>query len=227
MENKKSYQQPPLGRNIYSLFIVLLVLIQLVFDVMVIIVIINYTKTYNDNKLLPFVDETKEQKFAEGSYEKEIKRMKGSQFKDFGISFQCTNYSEEENNQTASYELRVYKNENSKTLSGQMEANVCIYSKWVGFISYATKTSTLEVASDLETAKSSTRYRKSFTVRHLIDYPAKAKIWPVSVTVDEPTAYLYLAYSYSENGKLKKVAYVLEYSYKELIGDNFTGGIRK
>ncbi len=211
------------GRNLFTL---LFVLITLLVIAIIVFPITTYSKAYNENKLTPFVNRTATEEFTEGTYNIEnVKRMHNSKFKELGIIFNCTSFVQEAGNKSAAYELRVYKNENSKNITGSITANICLSADWVGYIGYGTKTTSLRVADDKEKAESSTTYRRSFTVSNLIEFPAKAKTWPVNVVVSEPTIYLYISYNYQENGKTKQETFILKYDYSELIPQS--GGIKK
>ncbi len=219
-DNNSSKKNKLFGRNIFTLFILIPILFVVIFCIFI---IVNYVSVYNSNKLEAFKDKNIEEQYDSSSYNQEPTRMKGSQFDEYGIIFKCVEYNEDK--KTANYELRVYKNENSKDLSKNITANVCLTADWIGFVSYATKTTSLRLADDKSTAEGSVTYRKTFSISNIVDFPQKADTWPVKVTVNEPNIYLYLEFTYQENGKAKTDAYVLEYSYQDLLPES--GGIRK
>lgn len=209
------------GRNLYTLLIVLPIAVIVILGVFI---TINYVTVYNSNKISPFIDKTSDEKFTEGTYQTDgIQTIKEKEFLDFGILLKCTTYNED--SKTATYELRVYENESTPKLTDNLTANICLAANWIGFASYGSKSSTIKLAPSKDTAESSTTYRKTFTVNSLVDLPAKADTWPVKITVSEPTIYLYLAYSYQENGKTKTDSVIIKYSYDELKPES--GGIRK
>lgn len=187
---------------------------------------VSYITTYNKSLITPFIDKDFNEQYTTEDYNiNDIQRMNHKDFTDFGIILKCTEYSEDA--KQAKYRLKTYKTENTNAIEGSITANVMLTAKWINFVSYATKTTTLKIyddeASALESNKSS--YYKDFTIKNLADFPAKTSTFPIKVTVDEPSIYLYISYKYKKSGEIKTLSYVLEYSYSDLIPE--TGGIRK
>lgn len=209
------------GRNLFTLIFAIVVLLVLVLGISI---TMSYVTTNNANKITPFVDKNTTEQFTEGTYNTDAKRINGKDFDEFGLIFKCNQYLDEDSKKTATYELRVFKTEDTKNITGSITANVCLAANWVGYASYATKSTSVKIAADEETALGSTAYRKTFTLSSLDDYPAKANTWPIKITVSEPTIYLYISYDYYENGKAKTDTYILKYSYSELTP--LEGGIR-
>ena len=211
------------GRNIFTIIVVLASIIIVFLGVFI---TTQYVSTYNTNKINPFVTKSVGTNFDEGQYNtNDVVRMDGADFDKLGLIFTCTKFVDEESSKSATYELRTYLLEDSKPINDNITANVCFANNWVGYVSYASKSSTIKVAPSKEKAEESTTYRKTFTISSFGDYPAKTKTWPINITVDKPTIYLYLSYSYYENGTNKTENYILKYSYDELIPQ--VGGIKK
>ncbi len=222
MSNKKNTPKKYVfGRNLFTLLVILPIVIIVVLGIFI---TINYISAYNSAKISPFIDKTSSEKFPEGTYETNgVKTLKENEFNDFGVIFKCTNYNEDA--KTATYELRTYENDNTPKLTGEITANICLTANWINFVTYGSKSSTIKMAQNKEKAEESAVYRKTFTVKDLVDLPAKSKTWPVKITVSEPLIYLYLSYTYQENGKSKTEAVILKYTYSDLQPE--TGGIRK
>lgn len=211
------------GRNLFTMIVVAL---SIVIVFLGIFITTQYVSAYNTNKINPFVTKSVGTNFDEGTYNtNDVVRMNGADFDKLGLVFTCTKFVDEETTKSATYELRTYLLENSKAVNGNITANVCFANDWVGYVAYASKSSTIKVAKDLETAEGNTTYRKTFTISSFGDYPAKTNTWPIKITVNKPVIYLYLSYSYYENGENKTENYILKYSYDELIPQ--VGGIKK
>lgn len=218
------------GRNLFTLIFILVAAVLLFF---IIYVPTNYITTYNSNKIRPFIDKTKDTTFETQSQSNPFNAtdavyMQGKDFDDFGMIFKCTEYSED--SKSASYELRIYKTENTKSIvQDTVSVSLCLKANWIGFVAYSsTSPSTTKLSADKETAEKSdlsSTYKKTLKISSLADFPAKASTWPVKITVAEPSIYLYISYQYKENGVTKTNSYILSYSYAELIPE--TGGIRK
>ena len=228
-DNKKK-KKLPFGRNIFTLIFVfacVAVLFLIVYTVQ------SYVTAASEAKYTPFVTQSiadgKATDFEEGSFNNVDERMKHDKFNTMGVYLTCTKYVEDDSNATtrqAIYKVAVYKNDNTPNLkNGKVSVSICMAAPWVGFIKYPSSSAAKEltVCNDEETAKSSSNSNyKTFTISGQIDFPAKAKTWPVPVTVDYPTIYLYLTYT-DTYSKTKTV--VLEYSYLDLIPQD--GGIIK
>ena len=96
---------------------------------------------------------------------------------------------------------------------------------WVGFIKYPSSSApkSLEFCASEENARSTSPSNyKSFTISGQIDFPAKVNTFPVPITIDAPSIYLYLAYTDAYG---KTTTKVLEYTYYDLIPES--GGIIK
>lgn len=220
--NKSTPKKRLFGRNVFTLVVVALSII-IVF--LGIFITTQYVSTYNKNNVTPYVTKTLGTNFAEGDYNSNAVRMKGKDFKELGVIFTCTNFVDEETTKSAKYELRTYLLDDSKNISENLVANVCFANDWIGYVAYSSKSTSVKVAADKKTAEESTTYRKTFTINSFGNYPAKTDTWPIKISVDKPTIYLYLEYSYYQNGEKKKEAYILEYSYDELIPQ--VGGIKR
>ncbi len=211
------------GRNLFTLLVFVggFILIMLIaFST------VSYVTTYNKSIIEPFIDKDFDEEFTVDDYNIDsIVRIHHSELEDFGVILKCSEYSED--SKTAKFRLKTYKKEGTKAPNGNITANVMMTAKWINFVSYSSKTTTLKMYEDetaaLESNKSS--YYKDFTIKNLADFPAKANTFPIKVSVEEPTIYLYLSYKYIQSGETKTLTYVLEYAYKDLIPES--GGIRK
>jgi len=77
-------------------------------------------------------------------------------------------------------------------------------------------TTTVTSAKKVAEKSTSSTYYKDFSVSSLPNFPAKAKTFPIKVKVNTPTIYLYLEYTYKEDGLDKKQVYILKYTYDEI-----------
>lgn len=211
------------GRNIFTL-VVAAFSILIVF--LGIFITSQYVTTYNKNNITPFVTKKVGENFEENVYDlNNVVRMNGKDFDKLGVILKCTKFTDEETTKQATYELRLYSLENSKTVSTSVTANICFANDWVGYATYSSKSSTIKVAKDEAEALEKSTYRKTFTLNSFGEYPTKTDTWPIKISVDKPTIYLYLSYKYYENGTEKTENYILKYSYDELIPE--VGGIKR
>lgn len=229
-EKNKQKRKLPFGRNLFTLIFVAVTLLVLS---LIIYTVQSYVTAANKSKYTPFVTQTitdgKATDFAEGSFNTIDERMKFDKFNAMGVLLTCTKYVEDDSNATtrqAIYKVSVYKNDNTPALkNGKVSISICMAAPWVGFIKYPSSSSAkeLEICENEEAAKatSNTKY-KTFTISGQIDFPAKVNTWPVPITIDTPTIYLYLTYT-DTYSKTKTV--VLEYGYHNLIPQD--GGIIK
>ncbi len=228
--NTAQKKKLPFGRNIFTFVFGILVVLILT---CIIYTIYSYSSTYSNNKFTPFTDESVGKAYESSSYKlDDVTRTNFKNFNDFGVVLTCTSYDEDENTGAtvkASYKVALYKYENTREIkNGTVDVMICMGADWINFLKYPTSTSirTLEFNSSEEVAKQTTpTYSRTFSFSGLVDFPAKAKTWPIPVTVDCPNIYLYLSYQYQENGKTLTKSYVLQYSYYDLIPQ--TGGIIK
>ena len=228
--NQEKKKKLPFGRNIFT---IVFVAVSITIITLIIYTITSYTTAYNNNKFTPFVDETIGKQYESSSYNLEnVSRISHKDFKDFGLVVTCTSYDEDENtgaSAKASYKIATYKFEDTKDIkNGKVSVMMCMGADWVNFLKYPTSTSIRELefnASEEVAKKDSPTYSRTFSFSGIIDFPAKANTWPIPITVDCPNIYLYLSYSYQENGKTLTKSYVLQYSYYDLIPQ--TGGIIK
>ena len=218
----------PFGRNIFTFVFGVVVVLVLT---LIIYTSYSYISTYNNNKYTPFVDESIGKQYESNSYNLDgVTRTNYKNFNDFGLVVRCTSYEQDNNTSAvnkATYKISTYKLENTKDIkNGKVSFMMCMGADWVGFLKYPTSTSiaTLEFNANEETAKKdSPTYSKTFTFSGIINFPAKANTWPIPVTLDCPLIYLYVNYSYQENGKTLSKSYVLQYNYYDLIPE--TGGL--
>ena len=229
--NNKNKKKLPFGRNLFTLIFITVSVVVLAF---VISTITSYVTASNKSKYAPF--ETKsitngtEEKYEDGTFNSIDSRMKDDKFNTFGINLRCTSYVEDENTSAttrqAIYKLSIYKNDNTPSIkNGKVNVAICMAAPWVGFIKYPSSAAPkeLEFCDTEENAKSTSPSNyKTFTISNQIDFPAKVNTFPIPITVDCPTIYLYLSYvdSYS-----KTTTVVLEYSYYDIIPE--AGGINK
>lgn len=216
-----------LGRNLFTLLVFcggFMLIMLIAFST------VSYVTTYNKSKITPFEDKNFDEKFASDDYDFENAiRIHHSELEDFGVLLKCSEYSED--SKTAKFRLETYKKEGTKDPIQQdgkwITANILMTAKWINFAQYASKVTSLRMyddeASALESNKSN--YYKDFTVSSIADFPAKTNTFPVKITVDEPTIYLYISYNYKQNAEIKTLTYILEYAYTDLIPES--GGIRK
>lgn len=228
-ETKK--KKLPFGRNLFTLLFVALVLVVLAF---IITTITSYVTESQKSKYEPFVTQSISNgtatNFTDETFNKVDERIKAKKFDTFGVVLKCTSYVEDENTTSttrqAVYKLSLYKYENTPTIkNGTVYASICMAAPWVGFIKYPSSSApkSLEFCASEENARSTSPSNyKSFTISGQIDFPAKVNTFPVPITVDAPSIYLYLAYTDAYG---KTTTKVLEYTYYDLIPES--GGIIK
>ncbi len=229
--NEKKQKKLPFGRNIFTFLFAIVLFFIVAF---IISTITSYVKASAKSKYEPFVTQSISNgeitNYTDDTFLSIDYKMKASKFTTFGINLKCTSYIEDEPNTSttrqAIYKISIYKNENTPSIkNGEVKVSLCMAAPWVGFIKYPSSAApkTLEFCADEENAKSSSpSYYKTFTISNQIDFPAKVNTFPIPITVDSPTIYLYLSYvdAYS-----KTTTQVLEYSYYDLIPES--GGIIK
>lgn len=154
MEKKKieKHKNRLFGRNLFTLIFAIVAILIIAFAVTT---IQSYTSTSSKTKVVPF--ETKnlnstDNTFTEGTYNttndknNTVIRMNGKDFNEIGLFFSCKEYNEDKG--SAKYELKMYFNDNTPEeikYNTKFQANVCMSAKWIGFVSYATKTSTIKI----------------------------------------------------------------------------------
>ncbi len=226
----KEKKKLPFGRNLFTLIFVAVVFVVLAF---IISTITSYSTAASKSKYTPFVTQSitdgTATDFSEESFTSVDSRMKHDKFDTFGVHLVCTSYVEDENEATtrqAIYKVSLYKNDNTPSIkNGTVNVSLCMAAPWVGFIKYPSSYSpkSLEFCDDEEDATSSSPDNyKTFTISGQIDFPAKVSTFPIPITVDSPTIYLYLSYT---DAYSKTTTVVLEYSYYDLIPQ--AGGIIK
>ena len=60
-----------------------------------------------------------------------------------------------------------------------------------------------------------TQTERTFNVNCDTQFPAKKTKWPITVTANSPDAYIYLNYTYTQNGVDVKKEYILKYTYDD------------
>lgn len=227
--NKSSNKSKLFGRNVFTLYIIVPILFILILGIFI---TVNYISTYNNNKIIPFENKSVGVLFTDNdgtnSFNVEnAKQITEEEFTEFGYILKCIEYNED--SKTAKYEFRPYKLETTKAITNdKVSVALCLKTDWIGFVGYSsTSAVSATLSSDLEKAESTTSatYKKDLSITSLVDLPAKVDTWPVKVKVNEPEIYLYLEYSYQENGKTKTNTFIVEYSYSDLIPES--GGIRQ
>ncbi|MBE6137208.1 MAG: hypothetical protein E7176_02300 [Erysipelotrichaceae bacterium] len=228
-KNNSPKKRKLFGRNAFTLYIFIPIVLILILGVFV---AASYISTNNSNKIKPFETKSAGVLFTdnEGTNSflvEDAEYISPNQFTEFGYILKCTSYNED--SKTAEYLFKPYKTETTKAISNdKISVALCMKADWIGFVGYSTTSpTTVTLSSDLEKAESTTSstYRKTLTISSLMDFPAKTNNWPIKVTVKEPEIFLYIQYSYQENGKNVTKVYIIEYSYSDLIPE--TGGIRK
>ena len=155
MDKKKinNHKNKLFGRNLFTLIFTVAAIVIIAF---VAFTVQSYISTSSNTRVEPFVtkslsstDNSKEN-FSEGIYNIEssktngIEEMNGKDFDKIGLKFYCTEYNEDKG--TASYQLQMYFTDNTPEeikYNTKFSANVCMTSKWIGFISYASKTTSI------------------------------------------------------------------------------------
>lgn len=154
MEKKKieKHKNRLFGRNLFTLIFAIVAILIIAFAVTT---IQSYTSTSSKTKVVPF--ETKnlnstDNTFTEGTYNttndknNTVIRMNGKDFNEIGLFFSCKEYNEDKG--SAKYELKMYFNDNTPEevkYNTKFQANVCMSAKWIGFVSYANKSSTIKI----------------------------------------------------------------------------------
>ena len=188
-------------------------------------IITSYVKVYNDEslKVEPFVTNISSEYITE-----DTKYMDGKDFDEFGLDFQCTSY--DDNSQKVTFVIKTYENDNYKAkvenneikLTSNITVRVCFTAKLSGKANYSTERTTHKLAPSLAEANSS-NYKTEHTISNVVNLPFKVDAFPFDIKVKEPTAYVFVKYSYTKNGQSYTDTYVLEYTYDEF--NLLSGGI--
>jgi hypothetical protein len=211
-------------RNLFTLLIVLGGALALFF---ITLIITSYVKPYTDDsrKVEPFVTNV-----SSGYDLEDTIYMDGADFDEFGLNFQCTSY--DDNAHKATFVVKTYENENFKNMiaSGEFKitssitVRVCLTANLSGKALYSTERTTNKLAPTLDDATSS-NYKSEHTISNIIDLPFEIDCFPFDIKVKEPTAYVYVKYSFTRNGQSYTNSYILKYSYEEF--NIVSGGIIK
>lgn len=228
-KNQAPKKQRLFGRNAFTFFVFVPIVIIVILGVFI---GASYVSTYNSNKIKPFENKSVGVLFTDNEGKNEFlvenaTYLKGGEFEDFGYLFKCTSYNED--SKSATYTFIPYKTEETKAIKNdKISVALCLKADWVGYVGYSSTTpSTVTLSSDKEKAEETTSstYKKNLNINSLYDFPSKADTWPVKVKVEEPEIYLYIAYTFQENGKDVTNSYIIEYAFDDLIPES--GGIRK
>ncbi len=229
-KDNKQKKKLPFGRNLFTILFVLVCTFIIAF---VIYTIQSYVTAANKSKYTPFVTQSitdgTASEFSEGTFNSVDSRIKHDKFDKLGVYLVCNKYIEDDSNattRTAVYKVAVYENDNTPTIkNGTVSVSFCMAAPWVGFIKYPSSSAPkdLTVCESQEAAEaSSNSYYKTFTISGQIDFPAKVNTFPIPITIDAPTLYLYISITDTYS---KTTTYVLEYSYYDLLP--LDGGIIK
>ncbi len=226
------------GRNPLSFIIVVVSLAIIIFAA---ITISSYVKTWNDNKVTPFVsssdDGSNNTKYKnslptgfalqEESENYIIKRMDGKDFNLFDFKIECREYGQLTNG-SATFDCSIKANDNIKekakvlkdldTNKRNIQFAFCFAADWVGMCTYATSISKYQISY---TAEDPTTFTKS--ISGLSNFPLTANTFPVPIKVYTPDLYVCITFSY-ESGGVKTENYILKYTYNDYHVDGVTIG---
>ena len=170
----------------------------------------------------------------------EVIKMKGKDFDLFDVNITCKSYTNiHSGSDSAEFSFNLKWNDKTSEDLGGVKALVpfnndskndikltsCFAADWVGFCKYQTSTS---ISSKIITPEADeTDYdgaNFTSTISGLDYFPAKAKTWPVNVSVKTPDLFLYIEFKYQNNGNKTRI-YVLQYTFDEYNPDAAAGGI--
>ena len=190
-------------------------------------IITSYAKVYRDEQrnVDPFVTN-----ISSGYDLTETVYMDGEDFNEFGLDFQCTSYDDDAHK--ATFVVKTYENDHFKQqistgeikLTSSITVRVCLTADLSGKALYSSERTTNKLAPTLEDATSS-NYKSEHTISNIIDLPFEIDCFPFDIKVKEPTAYVYVKYSFTRNGQSYTNSYILKYSYEEF--NILSGGIIK
>ena len=231
MKSTNKNNKEKLSPRVIVKLVVLITLLSLIVLIPIIYSGVTYIKAWNKNAVPfePTVEEsdsttsttestTEEKKTTpkiSGVDLTDVERMNNEDFNLFDVTFVATSYNDRENESTHSvtFSITIKKNDNTPSTlttvesssSYMMKTGVCLQANWIGFESYQSSL-TSWTDSYLENGTS-----KTASVSCNTQFPAKAETWPIKVTVDSPTAYLYILFRTQENGKYVIHPYILKY----------------
>jgi len=197
---------------------------------------LTYINAWNNNQVIPYNptittkdDGTKtETDKISGIYLTDVTRLDNKDFNLFDINLEATYYNDvdKQKGQKVEFSVSFKTNENSpeglttisSSSTNKIRVALALCADWIKFESYTSQLYDLKVDGTP---------KPNITVKCTQKFPAYASTWPVPISVDSPTCYLYLYYRTQENGKIVEKSYILKYTYDEYMTSSTQGGIIK
>lgn len=216
MKKKKKVAFKAPKRNLLTLLIAVGGFALIIFSVISIASYASLTKRMHE----PFNTENVTYDLSKAEY------IDGNDFDDFGFEFICSEFDYGK----AKFKIKTYLLENQldeedkPTLEVEsITVRICLTANYIDYCEYSQENKKHKLEDKYEEADT-----QSYTVT-LIDFPAKVDAFPFDITVDEPTAYVYLEYKFKQQTStgttIKTKRYVLKYDYSEF--NVQIGGISK
>lgn len=213
MEEKKKFH---LGRNPLTLIIALLTIVIVCGAV---VIIYTYVSQYNSNKVTPFVTDFDDIDTYDFS-DTEFTNPDDNKF--LTVSFEAQTWNVE--NATAKFSLTIQKkdalNEETNSLltlddTYSVIAYINVSANWVGFNEYSSS-----LGFRLNLSKSE-ELNRTYSCSNATAFPKKnTKTWPISVSVEHPTAYVALIFKYQKQGNTITQKYKYKYTYDQYYTSN-------
>lgn len=153
--------------------------------------------------------------------EDNIERIDYDKFTDLDILFYASEYDDADKH-SVKFQLVFAKKENGITPKKDsnnsfINVDIALGNEKVDFESYYSTSSLTKFTSTyFDISKTlETQTKRVFNVNCDTQFPAKKTNWPITVTADSPNAYIYLNYTYTENGVDVKKEYILKYTYDD------------
>ena len=153
--------------------------------------------------------------------EDNIKRINHDEFTDFDVRFYASEY-DDYTAHSVKFKLVFAKKEDGITPkkdknNSYVNVGVALGAEKVDFESYySTSSLTKNTSTYFDLTKTlDNQQSRTYSVNCDTQFPAKKTKWPITVTADSPDAYIYLNYTYTENGIDVTKDYILKYTYED------------
>ena len=153
--------------------------------------------------------------------EENIERINHKDFTDLDVLFYASEYDDQDKH-SVKFQIVFAKKEDGITPkkdsnNSYINIDIALGAEKVDFESYYSTSSLTKFTSTyFDLSKTiETQTKRTFNVNCDKQFPAKKSQWPITVTADSPDAYVYLNYTYTQNGVDVKKEYILKYTYDD------------
>lgn len=165
----------------------------------------------------------------------DVVRVNDEDLSEFYVYLECSSYDSKESKK-ATFIAYFYENKEETTeLAGKMTTKLLVTADYMydenntskenTFYSTASGTTVTGFATDLQTAKNSSKYYKKFSITDLVSLPSKTNtitLWPYSLKeVKTPIIYLYVSYTVKSTNKTHN--YIIRFEFDDV---DFTGVVK-